>query len=510
MDPVMGYDPTLESWEGEDPGEAIIPEKPLEEKTADPVIDTAMDHYLDEKDGQVDTFANETNEAGFDPILGMEDLKSLEREINVGIEQLDYLLDLQERLKLAKGINRSLGLEAIERVPDFKFQSDRFFTTHTSTVNYQPSMESIGSKIKEFIKKLWAKLMKFSVSLIDMMEPIVNWIYRIFKKQEKEQERFFGSFGEYLKKYGNSPMSDELNSFSDLVVAANNKKNFLTNLLESERIGFRNYCFIHIVDGNDPSHVAYVKKDLHPQFKHGIYTQTYEHLSKYLGLLERIRDTVKDYVKSESSDRSVLEQLLKDIDLDLFELEPDYLNDNLFARFTKEKYDAKLKKDAEDFRSKPISTAEFIKGLERINGVSSKSIFGAFDVLTGIDKVQKDIERFSRELKHDHVVDELLDMTDILKKNEYYDRALDAIKTILSYLNKAIANIPGDISVAYVINTYQYNYYLSTKRVLDECIAYIDSNPKVKWTKEAKFLVNVKARSPSLKVHDEFLDKDFA
>lgn len=93
-------------------------------------------------------------------------IESIEGELN----KFNKLFEYKNRLLFFSGMNKSLGLEAINLMNEdtYNLRKEQFFTTPLSKAGYDYTLESVNNnlinlwkKIIEFIKKIWNKIVSF-------------------------------------------------------------------------------------------------------------------------------------------------------------------------------------------------------------------------------------------------------------------------------------------------------------------------------------------------------------
>jgi len=93
-------------------------------------------------------------------------IESIEGELN----KFNKLFEYKNKLLFFSGMNKSLGLEAINLMNEdtYNLRKERFFTTPLSKIGYDYTLESVNNnlinlwkKIIEFIKKIWDKILSF-------------------------------------------------------------------------------------------------------------------------------------------------------------------------------------------------------------------------------------------------------------------------------------------------------------------------------------------------------------
>lgn len=93
-------------------------------------------------------------------------IESVEEDLN----KFNKLLEYKNRLLFFSGMNKSLGLEAINLMSEdtYNLRKEQYFTSVLTKTGYNYTLESINSnlvnlwkKIIEFIKKIWSKIISF-------------------------------------------------------------------------------------------------------------------------------------------------------------------------------------------------------------------------------------------------------------------------------------------------------------------------------------------------------------
>lgn len=209
-DPVMDYQIDNE--------EHTETKNELEEKINQPTINEPLDIQINDKlnDLLVNDKMFVADESMPTIIHGLEDL-------NVKLSRLHCL---EHRLVKESGINRSLGLEAMSVIEDFKFNSPYYFTLTTSQANYTYTLESTKESIKNFSEKvleLIKKLWDFIIGLFRKDSLDVTKVSESINKNIKTEKKIIEKF---------KPVYDNMLSFDKPLNDGNPKISNLEDLLK--------------------------------------------------------------------------------------------------------------------------------------------------------------------------------------------------------------------------------------------------------------------------------------